>query len=210
MAATLLAKERTDFSRSALSEIRELGHIPAVIYGEEVENLTVHVDSKELIKIIREVGRNGIISLQVEDAKYNVILTDYQMDSIRNEMLHADFLVVDLTEEITVDVTVTLVGDPIGERDGGVIQQTLHEVSVTATPNNIPQTIEVNVEQLQIGDTIAISDVKLSDKYTIDNEDDEVIVTILPPQQEEVEDADDVGLTVDVDEEEEETPEVEE
>lgn len=185
MAATLLAKERTDFRRSSLTKIREEGNIPAVIYGEKVENLTVSVSAKELIKTIREVGRNGVISLEVDGNTHNVILSDYQSDPIRNEVIHADFLAVDMTAELTVDVSVVLVGEADGEKDGGVIQQTLHEISVTATPNNIPQSIEVNISELQVAETIAISDIKSGSNYEINNEEDEVIVTILPPQQEE-------------------------
>lgn len=185
MVATLLAKQRTDFRRSSLTKIREEGNIPAVIYGEKVENLPVYVSSKELIKTIREVGRNGVISLEVDGNTHNVILSEYQSDPIRNEVIHADFLAVDMTAEITVDVNVILLGEAAGEKDGGVIQQTLHEVSVTATPNNIPQSIEVNITELQVGDTIAISDIKAGSNYEVNNEEDEVIVTILPPQQEE-------------------------
>lgn len=185
MVATLLAKERTDFRRSTLSKIRNEGNIPAVIYGQKIESLPVHVNSQELVKLIREVGRNGVISLDVDGKKHNVILSDYQSDPLRNEIIHADFLAVDLSSEITVDVNVVLLGEAAGEKEGGVIQQTLHEVSVTATPNNIPQSIEVNISELQVGDTIAISDIKAGSNYEINNEEDEVIVTILPPQQEE-------------------------
>lgn len=187
MAATLLATERTDFRRSALTKIREQGNIPAVIYGEKVENLPIHVNSMELIKTIREVGRNGVISLDVEGQKHTVVLSEYQTDELRGDIIHADFLAVDMSTEITVDVVVSLIGEAEGERDGGVIQQTLHEISVTATPDNIPQSIDVDISKLQVGDTIMIGDIKTDKDFEVNHEEDEVIVTLLPPQQEEVE-----------------------
>lgn len=184
MAAILVAKERSEFSRSKITKIKEEGNIPAVLYGDKVENVPVIVSVKELVKVIREVGRNGVISLEVSGETYNVILSDYQTDPIRKEIIHADFLSIDLTEEITVDVVVVLNGSAAGEKDGGVAQQILHEVSLTATPGNIPQAIELDISELGIGDTIHVSDIKADANYEINNEDDEVIVTVLLPQEE--------------------------
>lgn len=185
MVATLHAAERTDFRRSALSEIREKGNIPAVIYGAKVENLPIQISLADLTKTIRKVGRNGVINLDLNGKTHNVVLSEYQTDDLRGEVIHADFLAVDMSQEIVVDVVVNLIGTSPGEKDGGVVQQTLHEVSVTATPNNIPQSIEVDISELQVADTIMIEDIKTDKDYEINNEADEVIVTILPPQQEE-------------------------
>lgn len=185
MTTVLQAKERKELRHSALRKIREAGDIPAVIYGAKVESKPVSISSADLTKTIREVGRNGVISLDVDGSKHDVVLTHYQQNPIKNEFIHADFLAVDKSSKLTVDVTVVLTGDAAGVKDGGVMQQPLHQVSITTTPDSIPQTIEVDVTSLQVGETVTVADLKAQGKYVINHEEDEVIASILPPKQEE-------------------------
>ncbi|XJZ27377.1 50S ribosomal protein L25/general stress protein Ctc [Bacillota bacterium Lsc_1132] len=184
MSTTLQAKERKDFKKSTLKMIRHNGSIPAVVYGAKLESKPVYISSADLTKTIRAVGRNGVISLDVEGSKHDVVLTDYQED-IKREIIHVDFLAVDKSSKINVDVRLVLVGEAAGVKDGGVLQQPLHEISITATPDQIPQQVEVDITQLQVGETVTIADIKTSGSYTINHDDEEVVASILPPKQEE-------------------------
>lgn len=187
MNAVLQAKERKVFRHSALNKIRKEGNIPGVIYGAKKESKSIYLSEKDLIKTIRDVGRNGVISLDVEGNKQNVILTDYQSDPLKNILVHVDFRAVDMSKELNANVKVTLVGDAAGVKEGGVMQQSLHEISVTATPANIPQSIDVDVTNVQVEEKVTIADIK--GKYSsisFNHEDDEVIASILAPRQEEV------------------------
>ena len=185
MATELKANKRKDFKRSSLTKLRHEGNIPAVVYGYKTENTAIEVDSITFIKTIREVGRNGIISLNVDGTKQNVILSDYQQDHLKDAVTHIDFLAVNMSEEIDADVRIELNGEAPGVKDGGVLQQPLHEVSVTAKPNDLPDAIEVDITDLQVGDTVTIGDIR--DKYsvTLNEEDDRTIASILAPRQEE-------------------------
>ncbi|MBA4535554.1 50S ribosomal protein L25/general stress protein Ctc [Bacillus aquiflavi] len=185
MTTVLQARKRTEFRRSSLTKIREEGKIPAIIYGTKMDSVPIVVQYADLIKTLQIVGRNGVIALDLNGNKQNVVLSDFQEDPLKNRIIHADFLAVDMSTEITVDVRVVLVGDAAGEKDGGVLQQPLHQVSLTATPNNIPQSIEIDISTLQVGETIAIKDITAEGKYMINHHDEEVIVSILPPKQEE-------------------------
>jgi large subunit ribosomal protein L25 len=185
MSTVLQAKERKEFRHSALKAIRETGSIPAIIYGAKVDNKPVSISSADLTKTIRQVGRNGVISLDVDGSKQDVVLTDYQEDSIKKEIIHVDFLAVDKSSKINVDVRLVLVGEAAGVKDGGVLQQPLHQVAVTSTPDQIPQQIEVDVTNLQVGETLTIADILYQGTFTINHENDEVIASILPPKQEE-------------------------
>jgi large subunit ribosomal protein L25 len=185
MSSVLQAKERKSLRHSTLTNLRNEGNIPAVVYGSEQESKPIYLSEAELIKTIKDVGRNGVISLNVEGNQQNVVLTDYQSDPLKKGIVHADFLAVDMNKNLTADVRVVLVGDALGVKDGGVMQQSLHEVSVTATPANIPQSIEVDVTGLQVNENITISDLKANKGYEINHEDDEVVASILPPRQEE-------------------------
>ncbi|ULG74119.1 50S ribosomal protein L25/general stress protein Ctc [Macrococcus brunensis] len=180
--ANLKAVERQGKSkRSELNELRNTGKIPAVIYGFGAANTAVHVDAAEFTKVMREVGRNGVIELGLDAGSTKVMVSDYQVDPIKNQVTHIDFLAINMKAELTVDVTVTLTGEAKGAEEGGVVQQPLFTLSVTATPDEIPETIEVDVTELNIGDSIAVGDLRGNKNYTINNEDDEAIVSVVPP-----------------------------
>jgi large subunit ribosomal protein L25 len=185
MSTVLQAKERKDLRTSELRKIRETGNIPAVIYGSKVESKPVFVSSADLTKTIRNVGRNGVISLDIDGSKHDVVLTDYQEDFIKKEIIHVDFLAVDKSSKINVTVRLVLAGEAAGVKDGGVLQQPVHELSITSTPSEIPQQIEVDVTNLQVGETLKISDILYQGSFTINHEEEEVIASILPPKQEE-------------------------
>ena len=185
MSTVLQAEERKELRKSELKKIRKNGRIPAVIYGAKVESKPVSVDSTDLTKTIRSVGRNGVISLDVGGQKHDVVLTNYQEDVMKKEIIHVDFLAVDKSSKINVEVRLVLVGDAAGVKDGGILQQPLHEISVTATPVNIPQQVEVDVSNLQVGETITIADIPTAGAFTINHNDDEVVASILPPKAEE-------------------------
>ncbi|MBO0961768.1 50S ribosomal protein L25/general stress protein Ctc [Neobacillus sp. MM2021_6] len=185
MSTVLQAKERKELKSSALRKIREAGSIPAIIYGARFESKPVYVSSADLTKTLRTVGRNGVISLDVDGSKHDVVLTDYQEDAFKKGILHVDFLAVDKSSKINVEVKLVLVGEAVGVKDGGVLQQPVHQLSITSTPDNIPAQIEVDITNLQVGETVLAGDIPSAGAFTINHEDDEVIASILPPRQEE-------------------------
>ncbi|WP_456277143.1 50S ribosomal protein L25/general stress protein Ctc [Bacillus sp. AK128] len=195
MATALLnVEKRTNLKKSQNRVIRNRGSFPAVIYGSQRETQPVSVDSIEFIKTIREVGRNGIITLTGSDENVQVMLHELQTDPLKNEIIHADFYVVDMSAEVDVDVNVNLVGEALGVKSGGVLQQSLHQLSVTALPGNIPSSIDVDISSLDVNETIQISDILQGGNYTINHEDSEVVASVLPPK---VEDTVEAGETQD-------------
>ncbi|AJD89386.1 50S ribosomal protein L25 [Jeotgalibacillus malaysiensis] len=185
MSSVLKATKREGFKNSDLTELRNAGKLPAVVYGYKVENTAISVDEIDLVKTIREVGRNGIIELDIEGNKQKVVLSDYQSDFLKDEIIHADFLAVNMSEELTVDVAVHLVGEAAGAKEGGVVQTVLHELSISAKPNDIPESFEVDVTDLEIGESFSVEDLRSKYDVTINHEDDETIVSVLAPRTEE-------------------------
>lgn len=184
MTSILQAKERKDFKKSTLKMIRQNGNIPAIVYGTKLESKPVYVSSADFTKTIREVGRNGMIALDVEGNQHNVVLTDYQ-ENLKRDIIHIDFLAVDKSSKINVDVRLVLVGEAAGVKDGGVLQQPLHQLSITAKADQIPQQVEVDVTNLQVGDTVTVADIQTDGSFSINHETEEVVASILPPKQEE-------------------------
>ncbi|WP_066321864.1 50S ribosomal protein L25/general stress protein Ctc [Bacillus sp. FJAT-29814] len=184
MSAVLQATERKEIPGSELKKMRNNGQIPAVVYGAKVENRPVFISSADLTKTLRSVGRNGVFSLDMDGSKQDVILSDYQEDVMKKEIIHVDFLAVDKSSKITVDVRLALVGYAAGVKDGGVMQQPLHQLSVTTTAENIPPQIEVDITNLQVGESLYVRDIPTMG-MTINHEESEVVASILPPKVEE-------------------------
>ncbi|MDK9853237.1 50S ribosomal protein L25/general stress protein Ctc [Staphylococcus equorum] len=171
-------------TRSDLKTLRNTGKVPAIVYGYGTKNTSVKVDEVEFIKVIREVGRNGVIELGVGSKTIKVMVSDYQFDPLKNQITHIDFLAINMTEERTVEVPVHLIGEAAGAKEGGVVEQPLFDLEVTATPDNIPEVIEVEISELAIGDTISVEDIKVSGDFTIENEATDSVVTVVAPTEE--------------------------
>lgn len=182
---TIQAINRHEFTRSAKRKIREAGQIPAIVYGKTTESKPVAIDSIQLLKTIREEGKNTIIDLNVDGSSQNVMLSDMQTDPLKNEVIHVDFQIVDMKADIEVNVPIQLIGDAQGVKDGGVLQQSTHEITISAKPGDIPQTIEVDISNLAVNEALLLKDVVKNGSYTFIQDGDLVIASILPPQQEE-------------------------
>lgn len=188
--AKLASSKRAEKSKqSELRELRSTGKVPAVVYGYETENTSLSVDENEFIKVIREVGRNGVIDLEVADSgTTQVMVSEYQFDALKNQITHIDFIAINMQTEVTVDVQIELTGEAPGQKEGGVIEQPLFEVSVTAKPADIPETIEVDISELNIGDSIHVEDIRSKGNFVIENEDADSLVIISAPTEEPEED----------------------
>ncbi len=171
-------------TRGDLRKIREAGKVPAVVYGYGTKNVSVKVDEIEFIKLIREVGRNGVIELGVGSKQIKVMVSDYQFDPLKNQITHIDFLAINMTEARTVEVPVHLIGEAPGAKEGGVVEQPLFNLEITATPDNIPEYIEVDISELNINDTLSVADVKISGDFTIENDEEEALVSVVAPTEE--------------------------
>lgn len=192
MVLKLKATKREDFKNSTTKQLRQSGQVPAVVYGKEKESTHVSVVSLELLKMVRDEGRNAIISLDVESGKpVEVMLHDYQINPIKDELIHVDFYVVNMSEEMDVEVALRLEGEAQGSKDGGVLQQPLYELQVRAKPKDIPDEITIDISGLGIGDSIAIADLPVDKNYEFLEDPDTTIATVLQPTlDEEIEETD--------------------
>lgn len=183
--AKLASISRAEKSKqSELKELRQTGKVPAVVYGFETENTSLSVDENEFIKVIREVGRNGVIDLEIADGVTQVMVNEYQFDALKNQITHIDFIAINMQTEVTVEVQIVLTGEAPGQKEGGVIEQPLFEVSVTAKPADIPETIEVDVSELNVGDAIHVEDIRSKGNFVIENEDADALVIVSAPTEE--------------------------
>ncbi|MFC4355811.1 50S ribosomal protein L25/general stress protein Ctc [Chryseomicrobium palamuruense] len=172
-------------SKKGNTSLRAKGFVPAVVYGYKTESTAIAVEEIELIKTLREVGRNGVMKLDVDGKTINAVLTDYQQDPIKGHLVHADFLAINMTEELEVSVTVTATGDAVGVKEGGSLTQVNREVTVKVKPSDIPDHIEVDVSELNIGDTLTLGEVREKIDFTVLEEDDHTLFSVAAPRSDE-------------------------
>lgn len=187
MSVSLEVKERAVRPRSLRKQLRHSGQVPAVIYGYQIESTPISVNEKELTKTLREHGVNAVIAMTIGDKKINTLMYKAQLNTFTNAIEHVEFLSVNMNEETEVEAEIVLVGESKGVKVGGVLTQNLYNVLVSATPDKLPERVEVDITQMAIGDAIVIADLPVNKDYTIvtDGEEQIVAVTEAPTGSEE-------------------------
>ncbi|MGX7060271.1 50S ribosomal protein L25/general stress protein Ctc [Vagococcus humatus] len=200
MATVLKVERRAVRPRSIRKQLRTEGRVPAVIYGNDIENTTISVSGYELSMSLREGGINGVYSLELDGKKIPTLIRDYQLDTFNRDWVHVEFLAVDMSVETEVEADIILVGTPAGVKAGGILTQNVHSVIVSATPDKLPDVVEVNVEGLAIGDSFTIADIPENPDYKIIAEDmgDQVAAVEEPEIPSEPEDEDAVAAEPEV------------
>ena len=182
---TVKTQSRETGKQSNLTELRHEGFVPAVVYGYKTDSTTIAVSEIDLLKTLREVGRNGVMKLDVDGKSVNVVLSDYQMDVLKGKFVHADFLAINMSDELDVNVTVHLTGDSAGVREGGVLNQPNRELTVKVKPSEIPDSIDIDVSELAMGETLTVGDVREKIKFNVMNEDDFTLASVGAPRSDE-------------------------
>ncbi len=178
MSVVLKVEERAVRPRSIRKKLRVEGRVPSAVHGHNVENIPFSVDALELEKAIRENGLNAVYTLDLDGKKISTLLHDYQLDTFTKEWIHAEFLAVDMSQETEVEAELTLVGTPKGVKAGGVLDQNLYSVIVSATPDKLPERVEVNIEGLEIGDSLVVGDIPKHAEFSIVTDAEEQICAV--------------------------------
>lgn len=187
MSVSLKAANRAVRPRSLRNQLRHEGKIPSVVNGYQVESTTIAVDAAELEKILRDHGLNTVITLDLEGKKINTLIKEFQSDTFTRSLTHVDFLSVNMSEETEVEAEISLVGEAAGAKAGGVLTQTLYTVVVSATPDKLPERVEIDVTNLEIGDSLTVADLPKNNDYSIVTDPEEQIVSVSEPQEEIIE-----------------------
>lgn len=183
MSAVLQAQRRQSKSSSELNQLRNNGRIPGVLYGMDKENEVIHLDQSQLSQTLRSEGRNAILELAVENGpKEKVVISEIQTHPIKDQILHLDFKRLDMKEEMVAAVSIVISGDAEGVKAGGVLQHQLWEVEVRCLPVDLPDAITVDVSKLQIGDTFTVQDLDVPTGVEIQQDPEEVVVSISAPR----------------------------
>jgi len=182
MAATLVARKREDLTKSHTKKLREEGFVPGIVYGQSEEPQTIAVEGNNFYKLIRDQGRNSVLSLEIEnESPLSVMLHEYQTNPIVGDLIHIDLYVVNMSQEMDVEVPLRVDGEAQVSKSGGVVQQPLYQLQVRGKPGSFPEEIVVDVSELEIGDSLTIADLPENNKYEFLDEQDATIATVIAP-----------------------------
>lgn len=157
-----------------------------MVYGHGIDPMPVAVNGRALrAALSTEAGLNALLDLQVDGSSHLTLARELQRDPIRHRVTHVDFQVVRRDEVISADVPIALVGEALHVHQGdGVVEQQMFNMAVHATPDRIPNSIEVDISELAIGDTIRVGDLPLPEGVSSDADPEAAVVVGQPPQVE--------------------------
>ncbi|MFM8564155.1 MAG: 50S ribosomal protein L25 [Acidimicrobiia bacterium] len=163
MSTTLVATPGRASGSAEARRIRREEKIPAVIYGQGMEPVSVVVDRRDLrIALSGAAGTNTILEIEVEGNVYPAVIKDLQRHPVRRTVAHVDFLRINMSEELTIAVPVRLVGEAKAVlADGGLVDASQDTIDIVTTPANMPSEIAIDVSAMQPGDVIRLGQISL-------------------------------------------------
>ncbi len=182
--ATLSATLRSESGKGAARALRRAGSVPAVIYGHKREPMSLAVPTRELERLLERVSaETTVVELSIDGKISRTLIREIQKHPFKKQLVHVDFQELVAGEMITVNVPLVMVGVSIGVRSfQGILDQTMRELEVEVDPSAIPNHIDVDVSELNIGDSIHVSDLKVPAGVKVLTDADASVVVVAAPK----------------------------
>ena len=182
----LKAEKREVSTKGMLNKYRNEGFIPGIVYGENLNGLSVIINEREFLVIAKKEGRNVLVDLHIQGNVYPTIFKEIQKNPIGGKILHVDFEAVNLEKPIYTTIPVVTKGEAKGIKMGGILDQELYKVEVEGLLTDIPDNIEVDITDLEIKNVYYVKDLKIPEKIKLYTPLDAVVVSVVTPTVEEV------------------------
>ncbi|MGN7764059.1 50S ribosomal protein L25 [Paenibacillus sp. 22594] len=187
MSKFILLSNRTAETKSNLNIARKQGRIPAVLYGINKDTLSLEVNEKELMDVLRTNPRAILQGKLSDNTSVPVVVQDIQKDSMSGKVLHIDFQHVNMNISMDSKVTIHFAGEAAGIKAGGSLQVEIYEVEVRCMPGDLPTSMEVDISGLAIGDQLLVSDLIFQDGVEVLTDPSTVMIQIKTVHEEEAE-----------------------
>ncbi|WP_296214349.1 50S ribosomal protein L25/general stress protein Ctc [uncultured Corynebacterium sp.] len=181
---------RTEFGKGAARRLRRDFRVPAVVYGNELDPMHVHVDILEFQAILRNEGVNAVLELEIEGQDHLVMIKAVDQNVLTLDVDHADLLNVKRGEKVEVDVPVVFTGEAA---PGALVTQDADVITILADVLNIPEEITVDVEGKEIGYQVTAGDLQMPGNATLISDEETLIINIVEPEEEELPEPDAEG-----------------
>ena len=179
----LVAEVRDATGKGVARKLRAAGRIPAVVYGRGTESRAISVDPKALVQLLQKggAGMNTLIELSVDGTAKTVLVKELQRDPVRGRPLHTDFYLVDLDQKVVVSGPIRLTGRAPGVELGGILDHPLREIELECLPRAIPESIDVDVSALDVGDSIHVRDLELPEGVSVQSDVNLAVASVVAP-----------------------------
>lgn len=178
------ADVRKGRGKSNAKSARRMGNIPCVLYGRGIESLGITISSKDWQRLRKNIKRNTILKMELNNngsiEERPVMIKDIQRGIIQNDVLHIDFIQVSMERKIEVEIPINLIGEAKGLKNNGIVDQHLRTIMVECLPSLIPEKIELDITNLDIGDSIHANEISIPGVKVLENL-DVAIVTVIHP-----------------------------
>jgi large subunit ribosomal protein L25 len=174
----LSAKNRQGSGSAASRRIRRSGRIPAVLYGRTGNAIPLDLDALEFVRGTKNISESTIVKVEVDGKSYDAFVKDTQRNIIDGNLLHVDFYEVESGKVLRAKVSLHIAGNPIGVRDGGILEKPLHEVEVACLPKDLPERIEVDVSGLGVNQSLHVRDIPLGEGVRLVSAPDQVVALV--------------------------------
>lgn len=182
----LKAVKRDDTGKGSARRARAEGLVPAIVYGQGMEPISISVNRREFVTALQtDAGMNVLLNIDVDGSSTTALTREIQTDPVRGTLLHADFVKIDLKQEVEVEVPVHVVGEAPGVKEGGVLEHPLFTLHVRCLPTNVPESIDADISGLNIGDSLRVSELSEGRDFTILNDPESVVASVAAPISEE-------------------------
>ena len=179
----LVAEARDATGKGVARRLRAVGRIPAVVYGRGVASKAISIDPSALLRLLQSSGAgiNTLVELRLDGAARTVLVKELQRDPVRGRPLHADFYLIELDKTVEVSVPIRLVGKAAGVEFGGILDHPLREIELECLPRAIPESVEVDVSALGVGDSIHVRDLVLPEGVQVRTDADQAVASVIAP-----------------------------
>lgn len=187
MIFNLDAKKRTTTKKSELNALRAQGMIPAVLYGKEVDAASIAIDMGEFQKCYkRSFNELAFYDIKLDGKKYHTILKEKLVHPVTRNILHIDFMVISAKAQMDFDIPIKFSGEAIGAKEGGFVDYVHRNVTISCRADQVPDELELDVSDLQIGDSLHVSDLPKGVWQYKDHDDVTLVVVHAKRVEEEV------------------------
>jgi large subunit ribosomal protein L25 len=174
----LVAKNRTKAGSAESRRVRKSGRIPAVIYGRSGKAVSIDLDSVDFLKNTKGISESTIVKVDVEGKSYDAFVKDTQRNIIDGKILHIDFYEVESGVSLRAKVSLVLQGNPIGVREGGMLETPFHEIEIECLPKDLPERIEIDISGLKANHSIHVRDIPLTEGIRLLTNPDQVVALV--------------------------------
>jgi large subunit ribosomal protein L25 len=189
--AKLTAQRRTQVGRNAIKKIKAAGMVPGVIYGSAQEPVNLQINGRELLNVLSHAsGENILVELEILDGgeKQNALamIQEIQHHPLQREILHVDFHAVSANETVSAEVPIDTVGEAVGVKvHGGLLEHILRYLEVECLPGDLPQVIEVDVSNLDVGQSLHVRELILPPGVEAITDPEQTVVAVVESRVEE-------------------------